>query len=232
MAAFTSSRSFFDDTYKPSSFTSMGQWTHVRDFFFYFSQPYKGSRQINKNKIITYTDIRAVSYEIGTALNTLQEDYHDRLSEVSLQGRLIAEAAVTFLEPPAPSGYPRDATLAKKIEILALSSDNMADTSFKKKIIPALKTMKDLGNCGAHIGIESIKPSEKPVMVDAVFTVVNYLMIIFERRWSKEYSATIAKLQTRKDRTNKSRAGPIVFSVLGVVAIATFGFLIYRRTRA
>ena len=222
-----STRSFFDDVYKPTSFTSIDQWTHIRDFFFCFSQLHKGSRQIDKKNHITFTDIRSLAYDIATALNTLQEDYHDRLSQVSLQGRLIAEAVVTFLAPPA--GYVKSATLAAKIENLESSSDYLVDASFKAKIIPALRIMKDLGNCGAHIGIASMKPSEKPTMVNAVFTVVNYLMLEFDRRWSREYSATIEKLNKRNNRA-KLRVGTIVFGLLGVVA--TVSFLIYRRSRA
>ncbi len=44
-------------------------------------------------------------------------------------------------------------TLAAKIENLESSSDYLVDASFKTKIIPALRIMKDLGNCGTHVGI-------------------------------------------------------------------------------
>ena len=67
-------------------------------------------------------------------------------------------------------------------------------------------------------------------MVNAVFTVVNYLMLVFDRRWSREYSATIEKLNKRNYRATL-RVGSIVFGILGVVV--TVSFLIYnRRSRA
>ncbi len=125
-----SSMSFFDNpnATPPTAFAAMSEWTRVWNFLYYFGLVHRNKKQVDGAGHITFTDPRAIAFDIARMMNIMQEDYRNRLSQLSLQGRLIAEAVVEFFAPP--SGYRKDdkgknLMIGGKINVLSSSDGHI-----------------------------------------------------------------------------------------------------------
>ncbi len=176
-----SSKSMLRDPHPPTSF-SMDQWTAARNFLYYFGKMYRHTVRV-KGGDMQFQDPRAIALYIGRSMNIFQEDYSDRLSQVSLQGRLVAEATVEFLAPV--EGYQGKKLVGEKLSVLEASS-HLNKTCFGKDILPLLRKINSMGIAGVHFTRERISPEEKPVMADHVYRVCRFLVSYIEERWAAE----------------------------------------------
>jgi hypothetical protein len=97
----SSVKTFFDDRYKPATFTDMEEWNRMRDFLWNFGVIYKSQvlASLPRPRQAVYKDRRIYAHHIAKALNLIQEDYADRLSVVGNQGRHICEAFCAIFAP-------------------------------------------------------------------------------------------------------------------------------------
>ena len=168
----------------------MGSWISVRNFFYFFGINHKHQRRI-QGRNISFTDRRSVLFDLAKAMNIFQEDYSIRLSQVSLQGRLVAEAVLKYFEPDAPNNYGHGDTVGNQIAKLKTASPHLSDLCL------LLDRVKNIGNQGAHLTVPSITANDKVDMVDGLYPILTFLRTDVEARWADEAAAATARSTTQ-----------------------------------
>ena len=111
-------------------------------------------------------------YEIALAMNKLQHYYSELFSVVGNQGRLVAESSVDLLKQ---SAFPADAyMLGKKLRHLKAEG-------LDRRLIRDLEILSQMGIKADHQDSASFRPTDKPVVVHAVFSLAKHLLALEQR---------------------------------------------------
>ena len=65
-----SSRSFFDDSHRPTAFASMAEWVRIRNFLFYFGVVHRNKKQVDGAGHISFSDPRVIAFDVARMMNT------------------------------------------------------------------------------------------------------------------------------------------------------------------
>jgi len=178
-----STKSFFaeNEPQQPQWFVDMLRWNWLRDFLFHFGLPYKDepiNMELARGDITK--DRRVYAFHIAEAMNTMQEDYADRLSTVGHKGRIVCEAFCAIFAPPA--GFP-STDLVSQINWL---KENRGYIVSPNNFAPTMHTLRDIGNKASHLHL-TMHPSDKAVVVDAVYVLANRVYDFYSSHFAGDF---------------------------------------------
>ena len=176
-----SSKSFFDDPFKPQSFGDMTEWNWMRDFLYNFGYLYKSQtlKAVEYPKAAVYGDRRVYAQYIAKAMNLIQEDYVDRMSMVGNQGRHVCEAFCGIFAPDS-NEFPTS-TLSNQIEHATTNRGDVVTDG----AVACMHTLRKIGNTADHLHL-AMTPADKPKVVDAVCALVKDVYAFFRRSYPED----------------------------------------------
>jgi len=203
VAIMLSTKSFFaeNEPQQPQWFVDMLRWNWLRDFLFHFGLPYKDepiNMELARGDITK--DRRVYAYHIAKAMNTMQEDYADRLSTVGHKGRIVCEAFCAIFAPPA--GFP-STDLVSQINWL---KENRGYIVSPNNFAPTMHTLRDIGNKASHLHL-TMHPSDKAVVVDAVYVLANRVYDFYSSHFAGDFRRALNGVIDLNDGTaSRTRA--------------------------
>ena len=180
-----SHKDFFVDSNKPSTFASTREWDELRNKCFFIGSRVRDKRIVSGQNV-SFTDDRAVCWDIARKMNILQEYYLVSKMVVGVAGRQIAELIIKQYEPPG--GFNSQSQTGGK---------RLRETVNCPKVIhDALDVVNKLGNRQAHVFMNDITPLEKAIVASTIFDLASAYWSIVAAAFPAEAAQATSKSST------------------------------------